>query len=254
VPARYQRRGASSLPSVGADINQVIGRQSQADRNRAKGLWSRIRRAIKALRGPTSSVSLGADREQKIIDVAERMKRDLVMAIAAGHVLRPAASDNELIGCFNIGYASSAFDLMRHSLLFSQLMALMRLWDTTKNVHSIEELVRLLSDADLVAKLVERERHASHDTRQAETSLGERTQDLPFSADRETPDQREKALRAGVCSWVAKVKKAKGHAETARLRNYRHKILAHSATWSDRPPIPLPYCCPTMATSKSCLN
>jgi hypothetical protein len=177
--------------------------------------------------------------EAEVTAVAESLKQNLETAIASGQVLRPAASDNELIGCFNIGYAGDAFNLVRHSLLFSQVMALMRLWDE-KN-RSIPTLVRLLSKPGLVAKLVERERQASHDTRQVEMVLGEGKSELPFSPARSTPDQREHQLRAGVSSLRGKVRTVKGCAEIIRLRNYRNDILAHSAARSHRPQIPLPY-------------
>lgn len=120
-------------------------------------------------------------------------------------------------------------------------MALMRLWDERKDVHSIPTLVRLLSKPGLVAKLVERERQASHDTRQAETVLGEGKSELAFSPARSTPDQRAHELRAEVSSWLGKVRTVQGCAEISRLQNYRHDILAHSAARSHRPQIPLPH-------------
>jgi predicted transcriptional regulator len=169
---------------------------------------------------------------QKIVDVAESIKRNLIKAIAAEQVVRPAASDDALIGCFNLGYATNAFELVRHSLLFDQIMALMRIWDTTANVHSMNELVRLFRNGDLVDKLVERERRASHDIIRAETTLGERTQEVPFSADHATPELREQQLRARLRAWFADVNKVRGYTEAARIRHYRNKILAHSAAWS----------------------
>jgi hypothetical protein len=178
---------------------------------------------------------------QNIIAVAERMKQDLTMAIAAEQVFRPAASDNELIKYFNIGFAGNAFNLVRHSLLFFQAMALMRLWDARKDVQSIPRLAYLLRDTGLVAKLVARERQATHDTRRVETSLGEGEKKLPFSAARSTPDQRERELLTKLSSWLGKVDATKDCTEIGRLRNYRHDILAHSAARSHRPQIPLPY-------------
>jgi hypothetical protein len=75
---------------------------------------------------PTRPVSPA---EAEVVTVAERTKQDLSMAIAAERVMRPAACDEQLINCFNIGFGGRAFDLIRHSLLFFQTMALMRLWD-----------------------------------------------------------------------------------------------------------------------------
>jgi hypothetical protein len=178
---------------------------------------------------------------QTIVAVAERMEQDLTMAIAAEQVFRPAASDNELIECFNIGFAGDAFNLVRHALLFYQAMALMRLWDARKDVHSIPRLARLLSDAQQVAKLVARERQATHDTRRVEMILGEGEKKLPFSASRSTPDQREGELLTKLTSWLGTVDATKDCVEIGRLRNYRHDILAHSAGRSHRPQIPLPY-------------
>jgi hypothetical protein len=178
---------------------------------------------------------------QKILDVAERIKQDLVKAIATEQVLRPAASDNELIGCFNIGFAGDAFDLVRHSILFFQVMALTRLWDDTEHdVRSILTLAGLLSDAGLVAKLVERERQATHDIRRVETFLGEGEEEVAFPTGRSTPDQRERELRTRVSSWLKNVSTAKGRAEIASLRKYRHEVLAHSAGRSRRPRVRLP--------------
>jgi hypothetical protein len=178
---------------------------------------------------------------QEILDIAERMKQDLIMAIAAEQVFRPAAANNGLIQCFNVGYASDGFNLLRHSLLFLQVMALMRLWDDTgNNVRSIIKLEGLLSDAGSVAKLVLRERQAAHDLRQVDTTFGETEQQLPFSDARSTPDQREHELRTRVSSWLIEVAKAKGGAEIARVRKYRHEIIAHNAGPSRRPRVPLP--------------
>jgi hypothetical protein len=169
------------------------------------------------------------------------MKQDLTMAIAPEQVFRPAASDNELIKCFNIAFAGDAFNLVRHSLLFFQVMALMRLWDVRRDVHSIPRLAHLLRDTGLVAKLVARERQATHDTRRAETSLGEGEKKLPFTAARSTPDQRQRELLTRLSSWLGKVDATKDCAEIGRVRNYRHVILAHSAGRSYRPQTPLPY-------------
>lgn len=157
-----------------------------------------------------SSARPVSSEEAEVIAFAQRMKQDLVMAIAAEQVFRPAASDNELIECFNIGFAGDAFNLVRHSLLFFQAMALMRLWDDTRGVHSIPRLARLLRDGQLVAKLVARERQATHDTRRAETSLGEGERKLPFSAARSTPDQRERELRTKLSSWLEESGSRKG--------------------------------------------
>jgi hypothetical protein len=108
--------------------------------------WEFIRKFIEATRvaaalqphmSDLSSTRPVSPEEDEVITVAERIKQNLVTAIAAGQVLRPAASDKDLIECFNIGYAGDAFNLVRHSLLFFQVMALMRLWDERKDVHSI---------------------------------------------------------------------------------------------------------------------
>jgi AbiU2 len=207
--------------------------------------WEHIKRIIEAKRvaavlqpPPPRPVS---SEEAEVIAVAQRMKQDLTMAIAAEQVFRPAASDNELIQCFNIGFAGDAFNLVRHSLLFFQAMALMRLWDARKDVHSIPRLARLFRDARPVSKLVARERQATHDIRQAETSLGEGEKKLRFSAARATPDQRERELMTKLSSWLGKVDATKDCPEIDRLRNYRHDILAHSAGQSWRPQIPLPH-------------
>jgi hypothetical protein len=179
--------------------------------------------------------------EAEVIAVAERIKKELSMAIAADRVLRPAASDDQLINCFNVGFAGNAFNLVRHSLLFFQTLALMRLWDTRKDVHSIPRLARLLGGDQLKAKLVARERQATHDTRRGETSVGEGEAKVPFSAGRSNPDQRERELLSNLSSWVGKVNAIRDCAEICRLRNYRHDVLAHSAVRSHRPQMAMPY-------------
>src|SRR5215469_17903146 len=101
-----------------------------------------------------------------IVAIASQMKQDLGEAIAAEQIYSPAASDNDLMRCFEIGLAAPAFDFVRHMLLFAEVMALMRLWDdNTEQVHSILTLADRLSDDDLVTKLVERERNALQDIR-----------------------------------------------------------------------------------------
>jgi hypothetical protein len=114
----------------------------------------------------------------------------------------------------------------------------MRLWDIRRGVHSIPRLAHLLRGAQLVAKLVERERQATHDTRRGEMSLGEGEKKLPV---RSTPDQRERVLMTKLSSWLEKVDATKDCAEIGRLRNYRRDILAHSAARSHRPQIPMPH-------------
>lgn len=91
-----------------------------------------------------------------IVAIAEQMKQDITIAIAADQMFRPAASDNKLIKCFdNVGLAATAFYFLRHMLLSSQVMALMRLWDDDDSgkVHSISALVNQLSDDALVGKV-----------------------------------------------------------------------------------------------------
>ena len=125
---------------------------------------------------------------QKLVDVAERITQNLRMAIAAEQIMRPAAYDGQLIDCFNVGQAGGAFDLVRHAILYFQVMALMRLWDDTgDDVRSILTLAHLLSDGGLIAKLVDRERRATHDTRLSDTTLGDGEEELPFSVARTTP-------------------------------------------------------------------
>ena len=56
--------------------------------------------------------------------------------------MRPAAYDDQVIDCFNVGQAGDAFDLVRHAILLFEVMALMRLWDDTEDdVQSILTLV-----------------------------------------------------------------------------------------------------------------
>ena len=178
---------------------------------------------------------------QQIIAVADKIKQEIITAIAIERVVHPAYSDFELIECFKIRYAGNAFDLVRHSLLFSQIMGLMRLWDNRDDVRSIPKLARLLSDPERVENLVQRERQAPHDNRQEEiAAVGVVERQLPFSAVRATSDQREQEARARLSSWLANVAKVRGYPEVARLRTYRNKILAHSA-WSVEQLTTLPY-------------
>jgi hypothetical protein len=89
--------------------------------------------------------------EERVNALGWQMKQELAAAIASDQVFRPAASDTELIECFKVGYAADAFNVVRNSLLFLQVMALMRLWDDIgKDVHSILTLDDLLSKSDLV--------------------------------------------------------------------------------------------------------
>jgi len=171
-----------------------------------------------------------------IVKVADRMKRDLIIAIACEQVVRPAASDLELIKCFNLGQAGLAFDLVRHSLLFSQVMALMRLWDKRSDVHSISRLISLFGDASQVEKLITRERDAKHDLRVVEMAIGEGHQEVPFSVERRDADQRVHELRTGITSWLENVKSVEGCEEIARLKKHRDEMAAHSAARTRRPP------------------
>jgi AbiU2 len=204
------------------------------------------RRVIAALQPPPHMSDLRSARpvsseEDEVIAVAERMKQDLSMAIAAGQVVFPAAFDEELIRSFNIGHATAAFELVRHSLLFYRVMALMRLWDDTRDdVRSILRLEGLLSDASLIQQLVDRERQATQDIKLFDTMFGPGEEKLPLSVARSTPEQRESELRTQVSSWRKNVNIAKGHAEIARLRKFRHEIYAHSAGRSRLPKVPLP--------------
>jgi hypothetical protein len=158
-------------------------------------------------------------------------KRELIKAIAVGQVVRSAASDTALIECFNVGLAGNAFEAMRHSLLFDQIMALMRIWDGGNDVQSLKQLAHLLSSDNLVNEVIERERHASCDIKITETEFGERRRESPFSVNRTTFELREQQLRARLRDWFANVNKVGGYAETARLRFYRNKVLAHAAVW-----------------------
>jgi len=211
-----------------------IGLSWEAFLNWARRLWLHIH--IRAARENDEE----ADDLQKVLDIVERIKQELIKAIALEQVVRPAASDTRLIECFNVGHAGNAFEIVRHSLLFDQIMTLMRIWDTTANVHSIKELVRLLGNRNLVDKLVERERGAYCDITVGNTEFGERRQQLPFPADRATPGIREQQLRARLQSWLANVNKVRGYAETTRLRGCRNKILAHATAWPSLRPTRLP--------------
>jgi hypothetical protein len=139
--------------------------------------------------------------------------------------------------CFEAGLAPPAFEFLRHMLLLSEVLALMRLWDDTDGVHSIPALANRLSGAALIAKLVERERHLQEDIRQADALLGEGQGRAPFPAERQTADQREDDLRGSITSWLADYKALKGRTECARLKKHRHELLAHSAAVSRVPQV-----------------
>jgi len=128
-------------------------------------------------------------------------------------------------------------------LLFTEVMALMRLWDdNTEQVHSILTLADRLSDDDLVTKLVERERNALQDIRAADMTLGEGHGKVAFAPGRETADEREQSLRQAIPSWIADVKSAKARAEVASLKKQRHESFAHSAAFSKVPKVrPMDY-------------
>jgi AbiU2 len=126
---------------------------------------------------------------ERVEAIAEQMITDLTIAIAAEQVFSPAASDVQVMKFFQRGLAGPAFDFVRHMLLLSEVMALMRLWDDTDTVQSIPAFVSLMKDTDVVDKLAERERLLTEDTKRFDVAtLGRAKRKLPFSAGRETAD------------------------------------------------------------------
>ena len=169
---------------------------------------------------------------KEIITLAEQLKSDLTIAIAAEQLFIPAASDKQLMQSFELGWAAPAFDFLRNQLLLSEVMALSRLWDDNTdrvNVYSIPALAGRLSETGVVAKMIARERQLVEDIRQADMWFGKGERKVAFSAERQDADQREQELRTNLSSWLADVCSVKGRAEIARLRKHRHELLAHSA-------------------------
>lgn len=169
---------------------------------------------------------------QNLQKTAETIKQNLSSAIAAEQIVRPSASDCALIDCFNIGWAAPAFDFLRHSLMFSEVMALMRLWDDRGDVNSLPSVASRFLDATLIEALVARERVASTDIQRVEWILGEGEQALEFPATRRTADQREGDLKGRISSWLKDFKSAKGSSELARLRKFRNELASHSSSQS----------------------
>jgi hypothetical protein len=168
---------------------------------------------------------------------AEIIKKNLSLAIATEQIVRPAALDCSLIECFNIGWAAPAFDVLRHSLMFSEVMALMRLWDDRGDVNSLPSVASRFRDATLIEALVERERVATEDVRRVEWFMGEGDQLSEFPATRRTADQREGDLKGRISLWLKDFKSAKGSSEITRLRKFRDELAAHSATRSRKPKV-----------------
>jgi hypothetical protein len=174
--------------------------------------------------------------------IAEGLLADVTIAIAAQEVFSPAASDAELMKCFQLGLAGPAFDFVRHMVFLSEVMALMRLWDSKRVVRSICTLANKLADVCVVDRLAERERVSTEDTLQFDVAtLGRAQRKLPFSPARVTADQRKQELRNGVSKWLADVRSVKSSTEVSRLKKCQDELLAHSAASSKANVQPMQY-------------
>jgi hypothetical protein len=195
------------------------------------------RRARRGINARPKKFEEAKEAKLTVRSVAERLKEDLATAIAAEKVFRPAARDKELMAGFAVGYAGPAFDLLRHSILYMGVMALMRLWDNDTKVYSIPTLARLLRDPGEVQQLTARERAAVHETKVVENFFGEGRSEVPFTLAQCDPDLRERELKKEISLWLRKVKFVKSCAEIARITKHRHERIAHSAASSRRPNI-----------------
>lgn len=55
---------------------------------------------------------------KRVTRIAERVKGELILAIAASRIFEPTATDQNLIKCFAVGEAGHAFNVVRHAVYF----------------------------------------------------------------------------------------------------------------------------------------
>jgi hypothetical protein len=157
----------------------------------------------------------------KAAGIAERLKLDLTMAISANQVFAPPSRDRTILDVVNAGAAGFAFDLIRHSVLLSEAMALMRLWDTRADVASIPVLDRMLRD-DSFRRLVEGSRVDRQQT-SIDTLLGPGVVRTTNSA------SGKRSVSEQITSCLSMIDAVVRSVPLARLKRFRDEIAAHAA-------------------------
>ena len=93
------------------------------------------------------------------------VENNIDMATAFHEVWKPTTYDEKLLARMSVSYATQAFLVIKAALRREMLLALMRIWDTTKSAHSLNIIIPKLRDQEtwkaLIIKRSDQTRHTS---------------------------------------------------------------------------------------------
>ncbi|NUB11268.1 hypothetical protein GAY28_00280 [Azospirillum brasilense] len=165
-----------------------------------------------------------------VLDVIEQNLREVV---AMAEVNRPAAYEAEVIKRFNNTYAAHVFGLLRTQTTLATVLALTRLWDTTRGAQSIPHVIRLLTREEVVEDIVRRRRGAQMslvnyppfvERAKTDPEFGER---LRAGAERDANEAEQKARQEAV-DLINRTDAFMSSGLRASLEALRNRSIAHS--------------------------
>jgi hypothetical protein len=152
--------------------------------------------------------------DPKIVALREKVtaaRQEFDMAVTFHEVWKPAAYDQDLHSRLGKSYASQAFLITRTALRREMLLALMRMWDKTKQALAIQSIADILRKDEVIDALaLDRANRLGwlEDIDEVRNDLRKRATEVDLLCN--------KYLKSGT-----------HHAVFEKLLNLRHKRLAH---------------------------
>ena len=167
---------------------------------------------------------------RKILD---SINRDMRMAIAIHQIYVKSAHDDNIISKYNNSHAANAFNVVRDNLFYSEILALMRIWDYGKDAFSIPNIIKRLRKSEVRDAIIGRRRKANLGL-QSDPGLRAKYRDDPAVLESLRLRSEEDAVAAaddarveidGCLKDVDRITETPGYKS---LRNFRDKVVAHT--------------------------
>jgi hypothetical protein len=159
----------------------------------------------------------------------DKINAELRRAIALHEIYQIGTSDKSATSKFDKTYAANALNLIRDSLLYEEVMCLMRLWDE-RDAISIPNVVKGLRKKEIQEAIIGRRRSAMLEIMSGPefTSHSQADQECLRSQYVREADQAAADARAEIDSCLTEVSKICAGTLRKSLKNFRDKVIAHT--------------------------
>lgn len=165
--------------------------------------------------------------------VRDAVNANLRSAIALHAVYGRAATDIDLLSRLNNSYAANAFNAVRQGLLHAMVAALARLWDGTRDAHSIPTLLEYLRGDNAKREFVKRRRQAMLGLEQRPEMTAKHGVDSEVLSalariSEIDANRAEREARRELSACIEAISAMIADPLVGTLKNFRNKVVAHT--------------------------